>query len=169
MPAWKQASATAATTAPGSDGDAERVGPTTLLGMTCLGAFDGTIVLLAASGAMSTMAGAILTGLTVVAGIGAWIVARQAFPARGRTWRDRAVLAIVALATSLATVAAAWLGDMVGGAVTLHVLPRAAGLILLAVAVEVGGWRLPRVRGIPLPFALIGAAGILEGVAQWTQ
>lgn len=143
-------------------------GPGNLLVMTGLGAADGTIILLAAQGVLSTLAGAIATGLTVVGGVGAWLVAREVYASRRLTGRDAAVLAAVALATSLATAAAAWLGDWVSGTLTLHVLPRAAGLVLLLIAVEVGGIRLPRIARVPLPAFIIAAGFILEGVAQWT-
>lgn len=174
MPTWKQASATAATTAPSSaDGTRAKpdVSPSSLLMMTTLGAVDGTIVLLAANGVLSTLAGALVTGLMVMAGAGAWIVARQVYGGRRRTGRDRLVLASIAVTTSLATVAAAWLGDWAGQSIRFHVLPRAVGLVLLLVAMEVGGLRLPRVphlRNVPLPVLALAIAGIAEGVAQWT-
>jgi hypothetical protein len=196
MPAWEPTSATAATAAPddgartrrkaagaGGDGaarqraavEARRPAPrarapvpaANLLAMTGLGAADGTILLLAAQGTLSSLVGAIATGLTVIAGVGAWLVARDGFCGR-TTPRDRAALLTVALATSLATVAAAWLGDLAGGAVQFHVLPRVAGLVLLLIAVEVGGLRLPRVARLPLPAALLAVGALVEGVAQWT-
>lgn len=140
----------------------------TLALVTSLGALDGTLVLLAAGGALSTWSGAVGAGLTVIAGAGAWIAAHQAYGGRRRTGHDYAVLGVIALATSLATVLAAWLGGHVGASVSFLVLPRVAGLALLLVALEVGGFRTPRLHGAPLPAVVTLGGLLLEGVAQWT-
>lgn len=142
-----------------------RQNPTTVLAITLLGALDGTIVVLSARGYFNEIGSAIAVGLTVIAGAGAWITARQSFHGvRVRNqWR---VLAIMALVSSLATAGAAWLGGELG-ALTLLVLPRVAGLVLLLIALEVGGLSLPRIQRIPLPALLIVAGFAAEGVAQW--
>ncbi len=140
---------------------------TTLLLMTTLGAIDGTILLLAAQGVLDSLAGAILTGLTVIGGAGAWITARQAFGARHGLQANLALGAIAVLG-SLAAVAAAALGSWIGSTMDLAVLPKAVGVVLLLVAAEVSGLRLPHLAGLPLPVAGVLAAIILEGVAQST-
>lgn len=136
--------------------------------MTSLGAVDGTVLLLAAQGALSTWVGAVSVGLTVIAGAGAWITARQAFGGRRRSARDWAILAAIGIVTAVATVAAAWLGGLLGAQIALQILPHAAGVVLLAVAAEVAGLRLPRFGRLPLPAVTILAAVLAEGVAQWT-
>lgn len=143
-------------------------GPSALLVMTSLGAVDGTIVLLAAQGALAHWMGALSVGLTVTAGAGAWITARQAFGGRRRSGRDWGVLAAIALVTGLTTVAAAWLGGTVGTTLPLQVLPHAAGIILLGVAAEIGGLRFPGTGPLPLPAVAVLGALVAEGVAQWT-
>lgn len=134
--------------------------------LTCLGALDGTIVLLAATGRMTGWVAAITVGLTVVSGAGAWIAARQAFAGRPRG-RDYVLLGGMAALSITATVAAAWLGTALGTAVTLHVLPKAAGIVLLLVAADVGGLRLPRLGRVPLPLIAVAAGAALEGGVQW--
>lgn len=142
-----------------------RQNPTTLLAITLLGAVDGTIIVLSARGALNSLAGALTVGLTVIAGAGAWITARQTFGgARIRSqWR---ILAIMALTTSLATVGAAWVGQQMQD-ISLLVLPRVAGLVLLLISLEVGGLPLPRIRKLPLPVIVVAGGALLEGLVQW--
>lgn len=143
------------------------VRPTTVLLMTSLGAVDGTILLLAAQGILSTWSGAIVTGLTVIGGAGAWITARQAFGDR-KDVRSNLLLAAYAILGSAAAVGSAALGVWLGANVELAILPKAIGVILLLVAAEVGGIKLPQLAGLPLPFVAVMASVALEGVAQST-
>lgn len=135
--------------------------------LTLLSAADGSLLLLAASGQLSTIGGAVTVGLTIVAGAGAWIAASQAFDGRPRTRRDHATLAALGAITIAATVASVAIGQQLGSAMTLHVLPKAAGLVLMLVAIEVAGWRLPRVARVPAPLWATGAAGALEVGIRW--
>lgn len=137
-----------------------------LLLMTSLGAVDGTVLLMAASGALASVGSAVVVGLTVVSGAGAWIAAYQAFGGRRRTAGDYWLLAGIALLSAVATVAAAWVGMALGEAVRFHVLPKAVGVILFLVGAEVAGLRLPRPGRAPLPLLAVGAAALLE-VAYW--
>ena len=66
-------------------------------------------------------------------------------------WR---ILAIMALTTSLATVGAAWVGQQMQD-ISLLILPRVAGLVLLLISLEVGGLSLPRIRKLPLPVVVV--------------
>lgn len=142
-----------------------RQNPTTLLAITILGALDGTIVILSARGALNSLTGALTVGLTVIGGAGAWITARQTFQGTRirNQWR---ILAIMALTTSLATVGAAWVGQQIQD-VSLLILPRMAGLVLLLISLEVGGLSLPRIRKIPLPVAFVATGALLEVLLQW--
>ena len=137
-----------------------------LLLMTCLGAVDGTVLLMAAAGALQSVGAAVVVGLTVVSGAGAWIAAYQAFGGRHRTAADYRLLAGIALLSVTATVAAAWVGMALGEALRFHVLPKAVGVVLFLVAAEVAGLRLPRPGRAPLPVVALAAAGLLE-VAHW--
>lgn len=145
---------------------ARRVSPATVLLMTTLAAVDGSILLMAAKGTLNSWSGAATVGLTMVSGAGAWIAARQAFAHR-HGFRDHLVLMALAATTVVATVAAAAAGVWLGNAVELIILPRAVGIILLLVAAEVGGLKLPKVGQVPLPVAGTGAAGGLEVMAHW--
>jgi hypothetical protein len=141
--------------------------------LTLLSAVDGSLLALAAAGQLETLGGALAVGLLVIAGAGSWLAARAAFGARRRDGRDWAVLAVLGALTVASTVAAAWLGESLAQAATLHVLPKAAGVVVLLVAAEVAGLRLPRLAGgrLPLPFAALAVGGALElavGVAAWT-
>ncbi len=145
---------------------ARRVSPATVLLMTTLAAVDGTILLLAAKGTLNSWGAAVTVGLTMISGAGAWIAARQAFAHR-QGFRDHLVLAALAATTIVATVAAAAAGQWLGSTVELIVLHRAVGIILLLVAAEVGGLKLPQPGKVPLPVAGTGAAGGLEVMAHW--
>ena len=138
--------------------------------LSLLSAVDGSLVALAAGGSLDSLVGAVTVGLTVVAGAGTWLAAHDAFRGRVHGRRDWGVLGMLALATLAATVASVWVGTSLGRAVTLHVLPKAAGIVLFLVAAEVAGMRLPRptrLRRLPLPAAVLGAAVALELVLAW--
>ncbi len=134
-----------------------------LLGMTCLSSVDGTIPMLAATGAFANPATSAALGLTVVAGIGAWITAWQAYPDKlaGKDWLR---LGLYAGITMLVTLAAAWLGAVVAPA--LVVLPFVAGLVVLLIALQIAGIQLPRLGKAPLPIVVV-LAGLLLEVALW--
>ncbi|MEA3204251.1 MAG: hypothetical protein QOI63_1931 [Thermoplasmata archaeon] len=135
--------------------------------LTLLGSVDGSLVVLAASGQLSSLGGAVAVGLTVIAGAGSWLAARQAFSGRRAGRSEWAALAALGAVTTLATVASVWLGTTLGNAVALHVMPKAAGVALFLVAAEVGGVRVPRLRGVPLaPLAVAGAA-LAEVALRW--
>lgn len=155
-----------AATAPRPAAQAPEQAVSNLLLMTCLGAVDGTVLLMAAAGALASVGAAVVVGLTVVSGAGAWIAAYQAFGGRHRTARDYRLLAGIALLSVTATVAAAWVGMTLGDALRFHVLPKAVGVVLFLVAAEVAGLRLPRPGRAPLPVVALAAAGLLE-VVYW--
>lgn len=155
----------AATTAPHQEALRNERGVRNLVLLTCLGAVDGSILVLAAAGRLADTWTALAVGLTVVSGAGAWIAARQAFHGP-KHLRDYALLGGVGALSIAATLLAAWLGVALGTAVSLHVLPRAAGVVMCLIALEVGGVRLPRVAGAPLPVAAVAVAVLLE-VAWW--
>lgn len=138
-----------------------------LLVLTSLAAVDGTIFLLAAGGALSTASGAIVAGLTVIGGAGAWLTARDEYGRRELSRRDWAEMATVAALAVAATVAAAAAGAWLAGAVQLTVLPHAAGLVILLVAAEIYGVELPRLRGLPLTVVTLIAAILLEVSLAW--
>lgn len=141
---------------------------TNLFVLTLLSAVDGSLIALAAAGYLDSPAEAIAIGLVVVAGVGSWLAAHQAFAGRPRGRADWSVLAILGVATLASTVAAVWLGQAIGAALTLHVLPKGAGLVLFLVSAEVAGLRLPRVGRVPLPALGLGAAAFVEVLVQWT-
>ena len=153
--------------ADGANAPSPRRGLGTLYLLTLLSTVDGSLLLLAANGQLSSLGGALVVGLTVIAGAGSWLAARQAFDGR-RSANDWLALGVLGVLTLAATVVSVWLGATLGSALTLHVLPKAGGVVLLLVAAEVAGLRLPKTRGVPLPLAAIAAAGVLEGVAQWS-
>lgn len=138
-----------------------------LFTLTLLSAIDGSLLALAASGQLSSLGGAVATGLTVVAGAGSWLAAREAFGAGVRSRRDWALLGLLAAATLAATVASVWVGLSLGRAVSLHILPKAAGIAIFLVAAEVAGWRLPRPARVPLPALVLAGAVVVELVSAW--
>lgn len=132
--------------------------------MTSLPAVDGTIFALAAQGAFDSVGGAVLAGLTVIAGASAWMAARREFADDA----GAPALALVAAASTLAAVAAAVAGATVGARVELTVFPAAAGVSLMVIAAEVAGLRVPRLARVPLPAACV-AIGALAEVAAWIR
>lgn len=144
-------------------------GASSLFVLTLLSAVDGSLLALAAAGQLETLGGALAVGLLVIAGAGSWLAARSAFGGRRRGRRDWAVLAALGVLTLASTAAAAWLGQGLAQAATLHVLPKAAGVVMLLVAAEVAGLRLPRLAGgrLPLPLAALAVGALLEAAA-WT-
>lgn len=134
-----------------------------LLWMTSLSSLDGTIPLLAAQGRFGSATQSVAIGLTIVAGIGAWVAAWQAFPQRpGR--RDLLGLLGVAALSSGLTVAAVAAGTRWGH--HLHVLPHVVGGVILLIALQVAGFRLPRLGRVGPPGALVLGAAAVE-VAHW--
>lgn len=136
--------------------------------LTLLSAVDGSLVALAAAGRLTTLTDAVTIGLVVVAGAGSWLAANQAFAGRRRSRADWGALALLGVATLVSTVASVWLGQRLGEALTLHVLPKAAGLVLFLVGAEVAGLRVPRAGRVPLPVAGIAIALAAEVALQWT-
>lgn len=140
---------------------------TGLFVLTLLSAADGSLLALAAAGRLTSLGDAVTVGLVVVAGAGSWLAANQAFAGRRRTGADWAALGLLGALTLAATVASVWLGQRLGAAVTLHVLPKAAGAVLFLVSAEVAGLRVPRAGRVPLPVAGIALAVVLEVGLQW--
>jgi hypothetical protein len=148
---------------------APRSGVSSVFALTLLSAVDGSLLALAAAGQLETFGGALTVGLIIIAGAGSWLAARSAFGGRRRDGRDWATLGALGALTVASTAAAAWLGQGLAQAVTLHVVPKAAGVVLLLVAAEVAGLRLPRLAGgrVPLPIAALAVGLVLEAAA-WT-
>ena len=135
--------------------------------LTLLSTVDGSLLALAAAGRLTSLTDAITVGLVVVAGAGSWLAANQAFAGRQRNQADWALLGLLGALTLVTTVASVWLGTRLGDAMTLHVLPKGAGLVLFLVGAEVAGVRLPKFGGVPL--SLVGLILVLtvEVGLQW--
>lgn len=144
----------------------EQTAQRNLLLFTSVSSLDGTVMLLAAGGALSSTAGAAVAGLTVVAGAGAWLSARDAFRSGlgGGAWRR---LLSVALPAMVLTLIATLVGTQVGG-VALTVLPKVAGVALLFVAAEVTWGRAVRIGRVPVALALLLVGIPLEVLGAWT-
>lgn len=138
-----------------------------LFTLTLLSAADGSLVALAAAGRLESLGGALTVGLLVVAGAGSWLAARSAFAGRRRTGHDWFLLGSLGVLTLAATAGSAWLGVTLGQAVTLHVVPKAAGIALLAIAAEVAGLRVPRPARVPLAIHVLALAGLVEVALAW--
>lgn len=146
-----------------------RAAGSSLLFLTSISSLDGTVFLLAASGQLATPLGALVTGLTVVAGVGSWLAARAEFSARRLTREDAFALALMGALVVALTAGAALLGARLAGTLTLRIVPKAAGVVLGLIALEMAGARLPRVARVPPAALVLGAAALLEGVLAWTS
>ena len=136
--------------------------------LTLLSAVDGSLLALAAAGRLTSLADAVTIGLVVVAGAGSWLAANQAFAGRRRTGSDWGLLGLLGALTLASTVASVWLGARLGDALTLHVLPKGAGLVLFLVGAEVAGLRLPKPGRVPLPALGLALVLVAEVGLQWT-
>lgn len=131
--------------------------------MTTLAAATGQMSALAAEGLLAHPAVALTVGLTVVAGVGAFVTALE--EASLRTARGRRVFAATAALSILVNVAAAGAGVALGALVGMEHLRVFAALALGAVAWEVAmasDLRLP--RGVPVPAALVVLGVVVEVV-----
>lgn len=149
-------------------GGAARAPLAPLFVLTLLSAIDGSLLALAAAGRLTSLADSVTVGLVVVAGAGSWLAANQAFAGRRRAGADWAALGLLGVLTLASTLGAVWLGARLGDALTLHVLPKGAGLVLFLVGAEVAGLRLPKAGRLPLPLAALGLVLALEVGLQWT-
>lgn len=138
-----------------------------LFALTLLSAVDGSLLALAAAGRLTSVTDAVTIGLVVVAGAGSWLAANQAFARRKRTTADWIALSALGLVTLASTVASVWLGTRLGDAVTLHILPKGAGLVLFLIGAEVAGLRLPKAGRMPLPLAGLLIVFAVEVGLQW--
>lgn len=136
--------------------------------LTLLSAIDGSLLALAAAGRLTSLADSVTIGLVVVAGAGSWLAANQAFAGRRRAGADWAALGLLGVLTLASTLGAVWLGARLGDALTLHVLPKGAGVVLFLVGAEVAGLRMPKAGRVPLPLAALAAVIALEVGLQWT-
>lgn len=151
---------------PAAPAQTRRSATATLFLLTLLSTVDGSLVALAATGNLSSLGGALTAGLTVIAGVGSWVAAQQAFAGSSRKTALRGLLALGVL-TLAATLASVYVGARLATAVQLHILPKAAGIAILLLAGEVAGLRLPKLRGVPAPVAAVAGGVGLEVVLRW--
>lgn len=129
--------------------------------MTTLAAATGQVSLLAAEGALASPGEVVTVGLTVVAGVGAFLAAID--EARLGEARGRRIFAATAVCSILANVAAAALGVAFAQLVSIEHARYFAALALGLIAVEIASQRtLTLPRGVPLPGALVAAGVLVE-------
>ncbi len=131
--------------------------------MTTLGAATGQIPALAADGLLASPAVVVTVGLTVVAGVGAFLAAIE--ESTLETERGRRVFTATAVLSILANVAAAGLGVAISQIATFEHMRYFAALALGAIAVEIARGRAIQLpRGVPAPAALIVAGVLVEAL-----
>lgn len=131
--------------------------------MTTLGALSGQIPALAAQGVLSSPSVVFTVGLTVVAGVGAFMAALD--EARLDHARGRRVYTATALLSIVTNVAAAGVGLAVSQVVTLEHVRYFVALALALVAVEIASQRaLTLPRGVPVPGVLVVGGVLLEAL-----
>lgn len=144
-----------------------RVATSRLFFLSVLTSLDGSVAVLAATGRLSTLAGAGVAGLTVVGGVGCWLSARTEYGQRRLRGQDYVVLAVKGLLVLLSTLAAAAVGLAVGAAGTLRYLPIGGGIVFALLALEVGGLELPRVGRVPLTLLVLALSILVEVASRW--
>lgn len=132
--------------------------------MTTLGAATGQIPALAADGLLASPAVVITVGLTVVAGVGAFLAAIEETTLTSA--RGRRVFGATALLSILANVAAAGVGVALSQVATFEHLRYFAALALGVIAWEIArGQALRLPQGVPAPAALIVLGAFVEALA----
>lgn len=131
--------------------------------MTTLGAATGQIPALAADGLLASPAVVVTVGLTVVAGVGAFLAAIE--ESTLETQRGRRVFTATAILSILANVAAAGIGIAISQVASLEHMRYFAALALGAIAFEIArGQAIHLPRGVPAPAALIVAGVLVEAL-----
>ncbi|HWG91151.1 MAG TPA: hypothetical protein VNZ52_09930 [Candidatus Thermoplasmatota archaeon] len=133
---------------------------------TVLPAVDGTLFSLGAAGAFANPVTSTTVGLTVIAGAGSWLSAREEFGPWTRGHRKRFLL-LGLLAAALA-VAAGAAGAFIGAHLSLVAIPIGAAVALALLGVAVAGAKLPQPLGLPLPAWSVVAAVVVEVALAWT-
>lgn len=129
--------------------------------MTTLGAATGQVPLLAAEGSLASPGVVVTVGLTLVAGVGAFLAAID--EAQLGQPRGRRVFTATALLSILANVAAAGVGVAFAQLVTIEHVRYFAALALGVVAVEIASQRsLSLPHGVPVPGALVAVGLVVE-------
>jgi hypothetical protein len=128
--------------------------------MTTLGAATGQVSILAAEGSLASPGVVVTAGLTLVAGVGAFLAAID--EARLDEARGRRVFAATALVSIVANVAAAGVGVAFAQLVSIEHVRYFAALALGAVAVEIASQRSLEPAGVPLPCALVVVGVLVE-------
>lgn len=129
--------------------------------MTTLAAATGQVSLLAAEGALASPGVVVTVGLTVVAGVGAFLTAIE--EARLGDARGRRVFTATAVLSILVNVAAAGVGVAFAQLVTVEHARYFAALALGLIAVEIASQRtLTLPHGVPLPGVLVVVGVLVE-------
>lgn len=131
--------------------------------MTTLGAATGQIPALAAEGVLASPAVVVTVGLTVVAGVGAFMAAIEEASLADR--RARRVFGATAVLSIVVNVAAAGVGLGLAQVTTLEHLRYFAALAIGVIAFEIArGEALQLPQGVPAPAALIVAGVLVEAI-----
>lgn len=129
--------------------------------MTTMGAATGQIPALAADGLLASPAVVLTVGLTVVAGVGAFLAALE--EASLSDPRGRRVFGATALLSILVNVAAAGLGVAISQVTSFEHLRLFAALALGVIAWEIAqGESLRLGQRVPVPGLLIGVGVLVE-------
>jgi hypothetical protein len=132
-----------------------------LLLMTTLGAATGQVPVLAAEGLLASPAVVVTVGLTIVAGVGAFVTAID--EACLSKPRGRRVFTATALLSIAANVAAAGLGIAFSQVVAIEHMRYFAALALGVIAIEIASQRsLTLPANVPVPAALVGVGLLVE-------
>jgi hypothetical protein len=129
--------------------------------MTTLGAATGQVPVLAAEGSLASPGVVVTVGLTIVAGVGAFLAAIEETSLDDP--RGRVVFTATAALSIVANVAAAGIGLAFAHLVTLDHVRYFAALALGVVALEIASQRaftLP--RGVPVPGVLVVVGLLVE-------
>jgi hypothetical protein len=132
--------------------------------MTTLGALSGQIPALAADGVLANPTVVVTVGLTVVAGVGAFVAAVEEVSLS--TARGRAVFGATAALSVLVNVAAAGVGALAAQVASLDHLRYFAAAALGLIAWEIAsGDSVEAPGGVPVPGVLVAAGVLVEALA----
>lgn len=140
-----------------------------LLQMTTLACLDGNILSLAMSGSLAYLPIAIVTGLTCIAGIGAWTAVIEEYGGNLDEYRKRRLIATALISVGLVMLTC-FVGSTVSITLNMDVLKYFSAVAVFVIGLEIYGIRLPETLPkvqIPTPLAIV-VFGLLLEVIVWT-
>jgi hypothetical protein len=135
--------------------------------MTTLACLDGNILSLAMSGSLASFPIMVVTGLTCIAGVGAWTSAINEYGGNKSEYKKKLLITTALISISLVTITS-FIGSMINVALNMEILRYFSALAVFVIGLEVAGVNLPEkipMTPIPTTIAIIFTGIMLEVIA----